>query len=323
MSLTLEEGQRRLAKVKRSGRPSERLLTDIMCASLTADATAAHQAANALLARTSPDRRTRVLEAHSMTDQTEVRGEQPYSVRISRVRRAHRERRYDLLFIDRPDRALAVEVKLGASLAHRQLDDLLRVPAEALELPPQCRIGVLVLGPRQLDLSQVKDPHGRFLGSIRWQAVLGDLVQTPFAHEDWSTLWADCLGWYLRRGAFGAQSVRRPPPSAALDALAVSLRDHVQQRLMAEGWRVRLDAGRSHRAIEGRVRTANLELVIERPRSPRRQQRITIWLKAPKGGRRVATVVAPDESQTSFRAPAALDALEQLLKARLDRLELR
>jgi hypothetical protein len=146
---------------------------------------------------------------------------------------------------------LALEVKLGASLADRQLDDLLRVDIEQLKLDSGCRLGVLLLGPHELELSGVKDPRDRLLtrGAVQWSAVIEEIALVRFDDAATQQIWRDELfGLYLRRGAFGPRSVVRPTPRIALEALAVPLRDRVAE-LVGESYTVRLDANTGPGAI--------------------------------------------------------------------------
>src|SRR4051812_44725060 len=148
----------------RRGKALEPALTKAMRALLGADPEAALTVVNLILARCPSARVTAALGAPRLSDVTDVRGEQRYLVK-------KRGRRYDLLIKSSQARAVAVEVKLGASLGDRQLDDLLVADPAALDLPPETKVGVVVVGPRQLELGRYLR-HERLLDAVRWSSLI-------------------------------------------------------------------------------------------------------------------------------------------------------
>ncbi|MDQ3722811.1 MAG: hypothetical protein M3376_07055 [Actinomycetota bacterium] len=310
----------KIEQATRSSGTNERRLTDAMCALLSTDQAAALSFVNLLLSACDLSRVRNALGASQLDGPVAVYGEGSYSARRSLWSSRTQARRFDLLFVA-GSRAVAVEVKLEASLADRQLEDLLRVDVEQFGLDRNSRLGVIVLGPRELELGATADPRDRLLkrSAVRWSAVVEEMTSIRFEAAGTEQMWTKGLfGLYLRRGAFGSRSVVRPTPRVALEALAVPLRDHVQQ-IVGESHMVRLDADRGLRVTAGRKRVANVEIVIERRRRPRRERRITVWLEVPKGGRRTATISRSDaqDADQRFAAPAALGPLEALLKSKL------
>lgn len=311
----------KIEQATRSRGANERRLTDAMCALLSTDEGAALSVVNLLLRASDLPRVRDALGVTQLKGPIGVYGEGSYSVRRSLLSSRTHVRRFDLLFVA-GSLAVAVEIKLDAVLADRQLEDLLRVDVEQFGLDRNTRLGVIVLGPRELELGPTPDPRGRLLkrSAVRWSAVVEEMTSIRFESAAAEQMWTEGLfGLYLRRGAFGSGSVTRPTPRVALEAIAVPLRDHVQQ-IVGESHMVRLDADRGLRVTAGRKRVANIEIVIERRRRPRRESRITVWLEVPKGGRRTATISRSDAQNMdqTFAAPAALGPLEALLKSKLD-----
>lgn len=317
----LQVARDKIQLASRRGGANERRLTDVMCALLSTDESAARSVVNLLLDQCDERRVMRALGVRHLRRPVRVLGERAYGARASGLSRRKRPRRFDLLFVA-GSRAVAVEAKLGASLADRQLEDLLGVDVEQFELDPSARLGAIVLGPRELELGGIKDPRGRLLkqGVVRWSAIIEQITAIGFQDAATEQAWReDLFGLYRRRGAFGPSSLTRPTPRGALEALAVPLRDRVQA-IVGESHVVRLDANRGLHVTAGRQGVANIELVIERRRRPRRERRVTIWLEVPRGGRRTATISrsnAPDDDR-QFGAPAALEPLEALLTTKLE-----
>lgn len=302
---------------KRSG-ALERPLTDAIAALLATDPVAARDVVNLILQRCGKPRVRAALGTSAFSKPVDVFGEQTYSVRAARIGRRVRNRRYDLLFVSGGVRAVAVEVKLGASLADDQLEDLLAVDAERLGLEPQAQLAVVVLGPRELELSSLSRRHEHLLGAVRWSSLIDSLLTVEFADAQAQRLWDELFGLYVRRGRFGSEAVARPSPRLALEAVAVPLRDHVQ-KLVGNKKTVYLDADAGGHVTRGRGRVARIEIVISQRRGLRREQRLIVRLAAPKGGRRRAMIMAPDiwTPTPEFAAPARVDALQRLLEERI------
>jgi hypothetical protein len=130
------------------------------------------------------------------------------------------------------------------------------------------------------------------------------------------------LALYVRRGWLGREAAARPSPRLALNAVAGSLRDHVQDH--AGDRRVSLRATKAGHVVSGPSRHAGMELVIARRAWPRRERRITVKLELRKGNRRRAVITpsGPWAAEVVVRAPARIEPLEALLKAHLTRMVL-
>jgi predicted nucleic acid-binding Zn ribbon protein len=308
-----------LATASKRGGALERPLTDAIAALLATEPAAARDVVNVILERCGKGRAQAALGTRELSDGADVFGEQSYSVRASRIGRRLRKRRYDLLFVSAGGlRAIAVEVKLGSSLADGQLEDLLAVDAEGLGLGPEAQLAVVVLGPRELELSSLSRRHEHLLGPVRWSSLIDSLLTIEFGDPQAQRLWNELFGLYVRRGRFGSELGARPSPRLALEAVAVPLRDLVQE-LVGDTKTVVLEADAGGHVTRGRGRVARIEIVISQRRGPRRQRRLTVGLTAPKGGRRRATIGSPDARtpDMGFPAPARVDALQSLLKERI------
>lgn len=307
-----------LATASKRGGARERPLTDAISALLATDPAAAREVVNLILERCGQARVRVALGTSALSDGVDVFGEQTYSVRAGRIGRRLRNRRYDLLFVSGGLRAVAVEVKLGASLADGQLEDLLAVDAERLGLEPQAQLAVVVLGTRELELSSLSRRHGHLLGAVRWSSLIDSLLTVEFANSHAQRLWDELFGLYVRRGLFGSELIARPSPRLALEAVAIPLRDRVQE-LVGEKKTVVLEADAGGRVTRGHGRVARIEIVISQRRGPRRERRLIVQVAVPKGGRRRATIVPPDAKtpKLDFAAPARVQALQRLLEERI------
>jgi hypothetical protein len=292
-----------------------------MAALLATDPSAARTVVNLILKCCDEPRVRAALGRTQLSGAVEVRGERPFSVPASRHSSRPRDRRYDLLFVSDDRRAVAVEVKLGAALADRQLQDLLDAGPERLGLDPTTRVAVVVLGPRELELSPLSRRHDRLLGVARWSQLVDSLVATEFADPAAQELWGNLFRLYVGRSRIRSELGARPGPKLALEAVAMPLREHVQ-RLVGDRETVQLDANAAGYVTRGQSRAARIEIFVKRRRSPRPSRRIVVRLEVPKGGRRRATIDSGDRGMApiSFPAPARVDALRSVLEERLTQL---
>lgn len=299
-----------LAAAERNGGANERRLTDTMATLLAEDHAAAGCVASLLTSRLLTVAQLKVAPNPIEVD---CATERPFG-RASRS--GPRERRTDLVF-SRGDWALVVEVKLGAPLSGVQVADLLALDPRDLGLSEHTRVGVLGLTTHAIAVKPPEDPGLRWLGVVRWSAVIDEALSVPFANPDLGESWTRLMSLYMRRSKFGPTALHVLHPHTVLQLVAPALRDHVETKV---GQRVEFAPNAAGRIVRRTPRAASLELVFGA--GPRRLRTLKIMLSVPRGGNRTLRLeLAPGRSWCETRrVPARIEKFEPVLLDHVDAL---